>query len=171
MPTRSSLARLTQFITLSTLLAAAGWLAWHWSRSPAVAVAGALAILFFYSAVLALEFIALYFVSKADTTPAPTWGEIAAAWAGETFSAVQVFCWRMPFRWRQVPDLVEGGGLAGRTGVVFIHGFVCNRGIWTPWLRELASQQRAFAAVNLEPLFGSIDHYAQCIDEIGRAHV
>lgn len=165
MPTRSSLARLTQFTTIFIALGALAWLAWCWESSPVLAIAGALAILFFYSGVLGLEFVALYFVSRSDTTPAPTWTEIAAAWVGEIRAAPQVFSWRMPFRWRAVPDLVEGPALAGRRGVVFIHGFVCNRGIWTPWLRRLSRERRAFAAVNLEPLFGSIDDYAHTIDD------
>jgi triacylglycerol esterase/lipase EstA (alpha/beta hydrolase family) len=48
--------------------------------------------------------------------------------------------------------------------VVFVHGFFCNRGVWTPWLRRLQGRH-AFVAVSLEPLFGSIDDYAPQIDE------
>ena len=165
MPRHSSLSSLTQFTTVSILLAAMAWLAWHWDGSIVFAIGGALLILFSYSLVLALEFVALYFIARGDTTPLPTWREILRAWAGETLSTVQVFCWRMPFRWREVPDLVNDADLAGRRGVVFVHGFVCNRGIWTPWLRMLASQRRAFVAVNLEPLFGSIDGYSSLIDD------
>jgi hypothetical protein len=46
-----------------------------------------------------------------------------------------------------------------RRGVVLMHGFVCNRGFWNPWLRA-AGQVMPFVAVNLEPVFGSIDAYA-----------
>jgi triacylglycerol esterase/lipase EstA (alpha/beta hydrolase family) len=49
--------------------------------------------------------------------------------------------------------------------VVFIHGFVCNRGFWTPWLELLARRNHAFAAVNLEPVFGSIDDYVPIIEQ------
>ena len=35
---------------------------------------------------------------------------------------------------------------------------------WTPWLRELRAADRAFVAVDLEPVFGSIDRYVQTID-------
>jgi triacylglycerol esterase/lipase EstA (alpha/beta hydrolase family) len=48
---------------------------------------------------------------------------------------------------------------------VFIHGFVCNRGVWTPWLRALQAEGGVFIAVNLEPVFGGIDSYVPLIDE------
>jgi triacylglycerol esterase/lipase EstA (alpha/beta hydrolase family) len=49
--------------------------------------------------------------------------------------------------------------------VVFVHGFVCNRGFWTPWLARLAGGRHAFVAVNLEPVFGSIDAYAPIVEQ------
>ena len=48
--------------------------------------------------------------------------------------------------------------------MVFIPGFICNRGFWTPWLKRLPGD-RAFAAVNLEPVFGSIDEYVPIIEQ------
>jgi hypothetical protein len=142
------------------------WLAWHWARSPALAIAGFLAIALGYAIFLGAEFVAMYFVARTDgTQAAPRPAELARAWLRETLVAPQVFCWRQPFAWRQVPDLLEGDALQGRRGAVFIHGFVCNRGFWTPWLRRMQADRRAFVAVNLEPVFGSIDDYARGIDE------
>jgi hypothetical protein len=161
----SSLARLQQATTVALLGAAFAWLLWHWGQSPAVAIAGFAVIALGYAAFLAIEFVALYFVSRRDTTPAPTWPEIARAWLGETLVAPRVFCWRQPFRWNAVPDHLHGAQLAGRRGAVFIHGFVCNRGFWTPWMKLLKDRDHAFAAVNLEPVFGSIDDYVAIIDE------
>ena len=48
--------------------------------------------------------------------------------------------------------------------MVLVHGFVCNRGVWTPWLRELQRRGVPYATVNLEPVFGSVDEYAPLID-------
>jgi triacylglycerol esterase/lipase EstA (alpha/beta hydrolase family) len=45
-----------------------------------------------------------------------------------------------------------------------VHGFLCNRGFWTPWLPLLRERGHAFVAVTLEPAFGSIDAYAPAID-------
>jgi triacylglycerol esterase/lipase EstA (alpha/beta hydrolase family) len=45
-----------------------------------------------------------------------------------------------------------------------VHGFVCNRGLWTPWLRQLRTAGVPFIALNLEPVFGSIDDYPPLIE-------
>ena len=164
-PPRSSLARMQQFLTLGLLAAALGWLAWFWDRSVWLACAGFVLVAVAYSGFLALEFLALHFVNRNHTAVQPTWPELARAWLGESLQGPRVFCWRQPFRWRAVPDrVVAAPELRGRRGVVFIHGFVCNRGFWTPWLRELERSSHAFSAVNLEPVFGSIDDYAPIID-------
>lgn len=160
---RSSLARLQQFTTLALLAGATGWLAWHWNESTSLAWAGAAIIIFGYSGFLALEFVALRFVNRSDPVPQANWSELARAWWGETLQAPRVFCWRQPFRWRAVPDQL-GPAQQGRRGVVFIHGFICNRGFWTPWLKQLKARGHAFAAVNLEPVFGSIDEYVPIIE-------
>jgi pimeloyl-ACP methyl ester carboxylesterase len=49
--------------------------------------------------------------------------------------------------------------------VVFIHGFMCNRGFWAPWMHELRARGSPHVAVNLEPVFGPIEEYAARIDE------
>ncbi len=49
--------------------------------------------------------------------------------------------------------------------MVMVHGFCCNRGLWNPWLRRLRREHRAFVAVNLEPVFGSIDDYNATLDD------
>lgn len=163
MPSRSALARLQQVTTLSLLVAGAAWLAWFWNASHVVAIAGFAAIVLSYALFLAVEFVALRFAGRDDPAPRPTWGELARAWLGETTAAPRVFCWRQPFRWRAIPDsLVPQPG--GRRGVVFIHGFVCNRGFWNPWMRELRARGHCFSAVNLEPVFGSIDDYIAIIE-------
>jgi pimeloyl-ACP methyl ester carboxylesterase len=51
-----------------------------------------------------------------------------------------------------------------RRGVLFVHGFFCNRGLWNPWMRRLRVADIPFVAVNLEPVFGSIDSYASIVE-------
>jgi triacylglycerol lipase len=164
MQPHSALARLQQATTLSVLVIALAW-AWHWRDSPGLALAGFALIAFFYSLVLAAEFLALRFVGGGDPAPRPTTTELLRAWVSETLAAPRVFCWRQPFRWRAVPDQCESppGGL-GKRGVVLIHGFVCNRGFWNPWMETLRERGHCFAAVNLEPVFGSIDAYVPIIE-------
>ncbi|MDP1742132.1 triacylglycerol lipase [Polaromonas sp.] len=160
------LARLQRFITLTLLAAALTWLLVFWDRSALLALAGFAAVLFGYSGFLALEFLALRWANRQDPTPQPSWKELAAAWLGETRVAPRVFCWRQPFRSNAIPDQLSADCVvAGKRGVVFIHGFFCNRGFWTPWLKQLQGSGHAFVAVNLEPPFASIDDYAPVIED------
>jgi len=158
------LARLQQAITLALLAAAVAWGVWFRS-SPAVACAGVALILGGYSIFLAVEFVAVRLTGPDRSVPVPTWWQLARAWAGETCTAPRVFCWRQPFRSWAVPDhLPPQAATSGLCGVVLIHGFVCNRGFWTPWLHALRQRGHPFVAVNLEPVFGSIDDYADVIE-------
>ena len=93
------------------------------------------------------------------------------AWWVESHIAVWVFAWLQPFAWRRWPDTAfPSAGTSAQRAVVLVHGFVCNRGLWTPWLRELRRREVPYATVNLEPVFGSIDDYAPLIeDAVSRA--
>src|SRR5436190_5312147 len=157
------LARLQQFITIGLVLLAALW-ATYFVRagSPAWAAAGALLILFGYALFLATEFVLLWFVNRGDAAPRASVGQLVAAWWNEVLTAPRVFCWRQPFRSNAVPDFLPTN--SGSRGVVFVHGFVCNRGLWNPLMSRLRQLGIPFVAVNLEPVFGSIDHYADIVD-------
>jgi triacylglycerol lipase len=157
------LARLQQFTTLGLLFAATAW-AWYFVHldKPGWAAGGALLIVFGYALFLAVEFVLLWFVNRHDTAPRASVPQLVAAWFGEVLTAPQVFCWRQPFRANAEPDYLPSG--VHRRGVVFVHGFVCNRALWNPWMRKLRRLGVPFVAVNLEPVFGSIDHYVDIVD-------
>jgi len=167
MPASSKLARLQRWAPLGLLAAAiaAGVLLWPWSPIGAVIVA--LLIAFLHAGVLALEFLMLRLATRDDPAPKPSLRQLVSAWAREVVDDAVVFGWRQPFDWRREPDRLEGA--PGTTGIVFIHGFVCNRGFWTPWLRQARARGHAFVAVNLEPVFCSIDGYSRIIDEAVQA--
>ncbi|WP_076998509.1 alpha/beta fold hydrolase [Variovorax sp. KK3] len=155
-------ARLQQCIVLAWVLAATAWVAIWWTSAPVIAMAGVVLMTFAHAAVLAVEFIAARQVSASDPIPRASALQCARAWLAESLIAPRVFCWEQPFRSRAVPDHLPQTN--GRRGVVLIHGFLCNRGFWNPWLRALRERNNAFIAVNLEPVFGSIDHHVTTID-------
>jgi triacylglycerol esterase/lipase EstA (alpha/beta hydrolase family) len=163
MRTRSALARLQQAVTLGLLGLAAWWAAWRAPASPTLAVLGALAIFFSYSFVLALEFILVKIVARRDPAPPPAARELLRAWWAETWVALAVFFWRQPFRWRAHPDFVDAS-MRGRRGVVLVHGFMCNRGLWNPWMARLRAAGHPFIAINLEPVLGPIEAYGALIE-------
>lgn len=163
------LALLQRLLTFALIATAGGWWFYFRDSSPVLAIAGCLLIVFGYAGLLALEFFILRFVNQSDPTPKPDWAELFCAWLGETLIAPRVFCWRQPFRAKAIADNVSPMGVThGLRGVVFVHGFFCNRGLWNPWLKRLQGQGHAFVAVNLEPLFGSIDDYVPQIDKAVR---
>ena len=94
--------------------------------------------------------------------PAP--GQLLRAWLGEVVSAPLVFCWRQPFRSQVWPDHLPADA-QGRRGLLLVHGFVCNRGLWNPWLERLRADGVPHVAVNLEPVFGSIDDYMHILEQ------
>lgn len=158
------LARLQQVLTVGALLLAGlwAWLCWR-AGYPVWAVAGAMLVLGGYALVLALEFALLHRVHGDDPTPRATPAQLLRAWWGEVRSAPLVFCWRQPFFSQRHADHLPDSA-QGRRGVVLIHGFVCNRGVWNPWLKRLRQDGVPFVALNLEPVFGTIDDYLSTIE-------
>ena len=158
------LARLQQVTTFGALFAAALWAGLFWRAGhPVWAMAGALLLVGGYSLVLAFEFALLRLAHGTDPTPRATAAQLVRAWWGEVRAAPIVFCWRQPFFSQRWPDRLPADA-QGRRGVLLVHGFVCNRGIWNPWLQRLNAAQVPLIAVNLEPVFGSIDEYIPAID-------
>jgi triacylglycerol esterase/lipase EstA (alpha/beta hydrolase family) len=159
------LARLQQALTLGAALIAALWALW-WLRAghPGWAVLGATVIVGAYALVLALEFSLLRQVHGDDPAPRASGVQLLQAWWGEVLAAPTVFCWRQPFRSQRWPDHLPPQA-QGRRGVLLVHGFVCNRGLWNPWLRRLTASGVPVVAVNLEPVFGGIDELAPAIEE------
>ena len=159
------LARLQKFTTLGGLLAALlwAWACWHAER-PGWAAGGAALIVGGYALVLALEFALLRLAHGSDPTPRATPAQLLRAWWGEVRAAPRVFCWRQPFRSGRWPDHLPAAA-QGRRGLLLVHGFVCNRGVWNLWLRRLQPLGVPFVAVNLEPVFGSVDDYVATVEK------
>lgn len=160
----SRLARLLQLSCAGQLALAAAWLAWRWPMSPVQAVLGALLLPMTPPIVLGIELLVARQVARTDPgVPAPGAMQLLAAWRRETIEWFRVFWWRQPFRWRNVEDQFPAAA-QGTRPVLFVHGFMCNRGFWSPWMQRLRAIGHPCVAVNLEPVFTSIDDYAPIID-------
>ena len=122
--------------------------------APVIAIAG-------YVTALGVEFWLLHRSYERDDALRPGFLELTSAWVGETFAAPRAFLWRQPFRSQWIPDRLST--TRSRRGVLFVHGFFCNRGLWNPWLQRLSREEVPFVAVNLEPVFGEIDDYRNTI--------
>ena len=156
-----------QAIVVGAVVTSLGWYFWLLDRSIWLAIAGALAILLGYALVLGAEFVAAAAMNRGDSVPAADARTLLGAWWQESRVAPRVFCWQQPFRWRTLPDshIETGSSQLPKCAAVFVHGFVCNRGFWLPWMFELKKAGIPYTSVNLEPVFGSIADYVAVIEE------
>lgn len=162
------LARLQQSLVALWLAALAAAIVLPWRAGEPLRSLPWLALLFGGHALwLGVTIVLMRWHNRHDPAPRATAGQTLAAWWSEVRAAPAVFAWRQPFRAHAVPDHL-GPEAAGRVGVVLVHGFVCNRGLWTPWLRQLRAAGVPFVALSLEPVFGGIEEYAEAIDEAVR---
>lgn len=157
------IARLQQFWTLS-LIAGLAWWCWRvWPQSPAWALAGLAWAGLCHALVIGTQFVCMHRINREDAAPPARWPALLRAWWAEAGAMLVVFCWRQPFRSASCPDWLPATP-TGRRGVVLVHGFLCNRGVWLPWMAPLRAGGHAFVAVNLEPVFGPIDGYVAQIE-------
>jgi triacylglycerol lipase len=115
-----------------------------------------------HALVLALEFAWLRMVDPGGGIPSPSLRTLTSAWWGEVVTGLRVFGWRQPFRSGAILDDLPTE--SARRGVLLVHGFVCNRGLWNPWMHRLRRAGTPYLAINLEPVLGSIDGYVQNIE-------
>ena len=127
--------------------------------------AGGLLLLAAYAAVIGLEF--LWLARRHGEPTRPSVGRLVRAWLIEVGHGPRVFGWRQPFRQRTHVDRLDIPDTLTR-GVVLVHGFFCNRGVWNGWLRRLADAGVPYVAVDLEPPFSSIATHADTIDDAVR---
>ncbi len=157
------IARLQKITVFGYLALLAVWLLLVWP-SITLFVTGVLALAVLSAFYLGLLFLLIHYWNRTDPAPRATWVELGKAWLREARAAQRVFMWWQPFRHLSIPDHLTDID-PNKRGVVFIHGFMCNRGFWMPWMRTLQAQQRAFVSVSLEPIFGSIDEYPQTVED------
>lgn len=160
----SSLARLQQMMVLCAIALVIGWAWWMWPRHLISTMAGVSVLILGYAVVLAVEIVAAVFINRADAVPRASGAQWLGAWWQEVQIAPKVFAWRQPFRWRRLPD-TQTALTTNIPAVVLVHGFLCNRGFWLPWMERLQGLGVPYVSVNLEPVFGSIDGYVPIIDD------
>lgn len=94
-------------------------------------------------------------------------GSGAAWWracAGELAAALRVFVLRQP--WTLAPPQVQAGlGQQPGIPVLLVHGYICNHRVWDQMAAALRARGHTVLAINLEPLFCSIDRYAPLVEQ------
>jgi triacylglycerol lipase len=156
------LARLWRVGLLGLAAAAVLWAVWlgrqgHWIA----AIGGAIALLCLHAWVLALQFVLMWLQNRHDPAPPAHWHELLRAWWGEVLACTRVFGWHQTFREHALADEPR---VPGRRGIVFIHGYLCNRALWLPWFERLRRRDVPYVSLSLEPVFTSIDAYVEQVE-------
>jgi pimeloyl-ACP methyl ester carboxylesterase len=110
---------------------------------------------------LAIEFTVAAAVDPGSPRASPL--RVLRIFLREMSVSLRLFMWRQP--WRSgfpEPPLVRD---PQRPALLLVAGFMCNRAAWRPLLDSGRLAQFNVATVNLEPIFGDIDHYAEVVHE------
>jgi triacylglycerol lipase len=117
---------------------------------------------------LALQFLVILssWVQSRTGDAGKLWWRVL--WA-EYCSAVLIFMLRQP--WPRRPNDVQQPlptqrtqAATGAVPVVLVHGYLCNHRVWDDMALALRQAGHPVLAIDLEPLFGSIDSYAVVIE-------
>lgn len=157
-------ARLQRMISLGLVLGAVAWAGYFlFSDQPMFALGATLLVACAYASILGLEFVLLaLFGGEGAVPPAPV-HHLLVAWFKEVVHTPVVFGWRQPFRAAAEPDSIHRAPLA-KHAVLLVHGFLCNRAIWNPWMVVLRRSGVPFVAVDLEPPWGPLDDLVPIVE-------
>ncbi|MCO5977475.1 permease [Ideonella oryzae] len=134
-----------------------------WARGyPGLALAVTGLALGWHAAWLGLTVLLMRRVQRASGVAPPPAAQSWRAWWAECRAAPRVFAWQQPFRTHAEPD-VWPAEPAGRPGVLLVHGYLCNRALWNPWLRRLRAQGIPAVAVTLEPPGATLDGHVSTL--------
>ncbi len=147
------------------------------STASIAAALAPLGVVVFIFWLVALNMFWVRQVNRADPTMPASLSQWMLAWWGECLCVMWVYGWLQPFAWAAVRDHIPNESSKHSTdqpassgrGIVLVHGYTCNRGLWNPWMRHLRATGVPCVAVNLEPLFTSIDTYVERIDQAVQA--
>ena len=152
--------RIVSLIELA-LAVALGWALIQFGVPLWLAIAAAVALPFLiHASPLAIEFGT---GAISDRRPIARLSPIDSIrlWWNESWRSFSAFTidqpWRADFR---EPPIVND---PLRPAVLLVHGYVCNRAVWRPWIGKLPEHWNV-ATISLEPVYASIKTYADALD-------
>lgn len=163
----AKILRLILALALLITLSLAAWLhlSYGWPLFLALG-AGLLMPVISHAALLGFEFLLASRLGRCAQLPNDAerlnLGGLLKAWLTEVPTALRVFGIQMPWTGHQT---LASAKEPARIPIVLIHGYFCNRALFTQLAAHLASRGHPVESVNLEPIFGSIDQYPKLIDK------
>lgn len=131
----------------------------------AAGLAGVFAVLALHPLVVALNFA----LSRRHGDPVPadlkvsTFGAVKM-YDAEIDASMRGFWFATPFRHARPAPGASGTWAVRPHALLFVHGYFCNRAIWTSFMRDAAARGYVCDAVTLEGAFSPIESYAPTVD-------
>jgi triacylglycerol lipase len=137
------------------LLSTAG----HLADAAAAALSLALVILF-RALIVANNFLIASIYGEHESRIRLRWPSFLRLYCSEFAASMTTSSWTMAFRTFDIRLAPKPTGLP----VLLIHGYGCNSGYWHSLSKLLLAHGISHRAVDLEPVFGSIDEYPPLIE-------
>ena len=158
------LAQLLRRTIFTQLMLGAAVAAWLYAK-------GTLSMLEAVALVIAAPFLVMVMVDL-YTAVLSRGPEPFGAWVrslfGEYRAGIIIFLFRQPWT-RTPPGVLSSTSPNPRVPVVLVHGYLCNHRIWDDVIPVLRAQGHDVFAVNLEPLFCSVDTYSAVVESAVQA--
>lgn len=153
------LARLLRFMILGQCLTGfgLGYVYFRFGDGPAWCMPLAAALLPVLTMLLVDVFTAIQ--SNAHENAASWWRSLF----GELGAGISIFLLRQPWTPHR-PSVLPATGSTARVPVVLVHGYLCNHRIWDDVASDLRARGHAVFAINLEPVFASVDSYVPIVE-------
>lgn len=146
--------------------------AWSSGASVLMLIAVALITLVIVQVFLVAQQFVLSAVANKGLAGMSLAGLLRAYW-GELRDATVVFGVHQVLGVDALRDSLDNvhGNAQGKRGVLLLHGYFCNRGLWRTEMSRLRAKGVPHMAITLEPAFGSISEYANVVrDAVERLH-
>lgn len=157
------LQRILRFGTLLELVFATVFAAWllHLGFSVWIALMAAVLLpLAVHAIPLGIEFVTGALIDRRPVARISLLDGVRVWWR-ETWRSFTVFnidqAWRADFPERPIVRDPH------RPAVLLVHGYMCNRGTWRPWLFGGLPERWNIATVDLEPVYGPVERYAEVL--------
>lgn len=118
--------------------------------------------LLLHGAISAIEFLLSRWANRHDVRHPVRAIEVCRAACTEALCSVRVFYWDQPLRGHAWPDVLSSP--AQQRAIVMVHGLLCNRGFWNPWLRRLQARGIPCIAVNVPPVRKRIEEGVEAVE-------
>lgn len=154
-------------VSLFNVLCVVAWIGWAWPRSPWLALGGVVLFMLAGRIWLGLQFWIMQTFKKRLGLPSASRQLVLKAWNAETKESMHQFAWQIPWREWEAPDHLPPDA-KGQRGVVLVHGWLCNRAVWTRTMQQLRAQNIPCVAVSLPMLLHRIETARPAVDSAVR---